>query len=310
MNALNAAQPARYELVWRVFKNTLIHEVLFRFNTDEILWENPNQLRFIGKQFARKDHALGWEGPCIEGNSTHHFDPHKNHFGSFGFPLPEQGGIPVDWNGRSWIRIFMDDLFLCPDCGAFHPCPQGPNVPWLDYGRVDPVAMYEAIEQRRHAKEFGIRPCEWREDCIRIVNGFRERIDREAKEERQRLADAARLEELRRQAQVAATSSVAVQPKPDQCVYLIGGSGFVKIGVTMNVKKRLGGHQTSNPFPLKLFKTWTCRDARTTEALLHAKYAEFQQSGEWFRLSDDDLRILIAVDDLDSFLDGTSSFST
>src|SRR6185312_14034011 len=100
---------------------------------------------------------------------------------------------------ESRLRIYMDDLFLCPECGQFHPYQdKWPNISWLDYEqkRTDVEAMFESIEQRRHSKEFSFRQCEDREYCQRTATIFRARFDRENEWERERLAWAARVEEV------------------------------------------------------------------------------------------------------------------
>src|SRR5258706_2252090 len=94
------AHPDVYELVWHQFKNTLIHEVLIRLRTREpIDW-----------------HDITWnDDPFFRGNRTYYYDPLYNRFLLYGFPLPEFGGIPLRWGTGSRVRIFMDDLSLCPD---------------------------------------------------------------------------------------------------------------------------------------------------------------------------------------------------
>src|SRR6267378_4987490 len=105
-------QQGVYELVWRTFKNTLIHELIFRFRTNE------------------RPYCTDWtHGPPFQGIPVHYYEPFDNRFLRQGFPLPELGGILSEWGSNSRTRIFMDDLFLCPDCGAFHPINRyGPEI--------------------------------------------------------------------------------------------------------------------------------------------------------------------------------------
>lgn len=77
--------------------------------------------------------------------------------------------------------------------------------------------------------------------------------------------------------------------KADQ-VYIIGMDGdgvddVYKIGVSNNPKKRLQALNTSNPFPLKMIHRFVADKAADAEAQLHAMFAESRTSGEWFRLT-------------------------
>jgi len=64
-------QQVVYELVWRVFKNTLIHEVVFRFKTDKLLTSGKRGIQldfFTGESVfvepiswrKQDDVGLGW----------------------------------------------------------------------------------------------------------------------------------------------------------------------------------------------------------------------------------------------------------
>jgi hypothetical protein len=293
-SSLFQVPPDVYELVWRAFKNTLIHELVYRFRD--------------GEQHEWTDWTVD---PIFLGNPAHHYRPSDNKFLYWGFPLPEHGGIPFEWGNNSCVRIFMDDLFLCPDCGAFHPIRRRwPTVPWMDCRerRIDTTAMFEAIKQRRSAKEFEIRRCEHRDGCERTIKLRYEELKREDEMESARLAWAARLEEIQRQAQITAAlaekPAQPIKPPSEPVVYLISASGHVKVGIATNIKNRFSSLQVSCPFPLKLLKTWKCANAREKEYSLHNKFAQFRQNGEWFLFPDLVLNELMAVDDLDVFLGG------
>ncbi|MFJ9101155.1 GIY-YIG nuclease family protein [Streptomyces sp. NPDC102405] len=62
-------------------------------------------------------------------------------------------------------------------------------------------------------------------------------------------------------------------------VYVIGGEGLapVKIGVTANLKRRLGSLQTSAPARLSVL--WTTPGDVTLERELHARLAAYRTSG-------------------------------
>ncbi len=71
-------------------------------------------------------------------------------------------------------------------------------------------------------------------------------------------------------------------------VYFIGGAGFVKIGYTNLISKRLAQFQIGSPVELTLLKTIEAGSASAASALekrLHRKFSAFRHHGEWFTYS-------------------------
>lgn len=64
-------------------------------------------------------------------------------------------------------------------------------------------------------------------------------------------------------------------------VYYVRGGDFVKIGVAVDVKKRLASLQTSNAVKLNLLMFTNV--SIKLERELHAKFAHLREHGEWFR---------------------------
>jgi len=258
-----------YELVWRHFQRTLVHEVSFTFSEDQL----AKNFRVVLSRNGR----------------FRYFNAEYENYWRYGFPLPEQGGIPFRWGESSRLRIFMDDVFLCPECGALHrgatktQMEDFIEIPWLDYTRtkiIDKEAMFGEIKQRKNEKEFGVRRCEDRSCCEYFVKNAKEIYDRKNRE-----------------------MELFVRSKGSPSVYLIGSSSFVKIGIATNVQNRLAALQTSSPHPLKIIKAWNCKDAKRKEKLLHEKYKEFRKSGEWFYLPEAVVKQLLTAKSLDSFLE-------
>lgn len=88
-----------------------------------------------------------------------------------------------------------------------------------------------------------------------------------------------------------------------RAVYVIqSASGMVKVGITGNVRKRLGALQVSSPFKLSLFAAVTSEHgaASRIEALAHEKLASHRLSGEWFSASPEValLAVTLAAQDL------------
>src|SRR5271156_6762869 len=80
---------------------------------------------------------------------------------------------------------------------------------------------------------------------------------------------------------------VAVPVDQQGGVYFIHSpQGFVKIGMSADITSRLASLQYVHPLPLTLLGimplTW--RMHRPTERLLHEKFKDLRQHGEWFKL--------------------------
>lgn len=72
-------------------------------------------------------------------------------------------------------------------------------------------------------------------------------------------------------------------------VYFITDGTFVKIGVSNNIKYRLGQLQTGNPRPLQVMFAFITKDRDTSKALeeyLHALYSDYNSTGEWFKINE------------------------
>src|SRR5947209_3755605 len=136
------------------------------------------------------------------------------------------------------MRVFMDDLYLCPDCGRFHSRRGRPKIPWLGRHRVDFAAMNASIEERRNAKEFSPRPCGQGDQCTRFMREFQAKTDREDQEERQRLALVAIQEQARQRAlhPPPPPPEVVLVAKSASFVYLVGADTAVKIGMASDVQ--------------------------------------------------------------------------
>jgi hypothetical protein len=71
------------------------------------------------------------------------------------------------------------------------------------------------------------------------------------------------------------------------CVYFVECGRFTKIGYSAdgNLMGRLSALQTANPEPLKIWATMP--GDLVTERDMHAMFAHFRRSGEWFELTED-----------------------
>jgi hypothetical protein len=85
---------AEYELIYRFFERTLIHERRYVYTG-----QNEDSLAF-----SYFDEA-----------TTLYFENQLANFKTFGLPQPQKGSFRFrDVLGRERIGIYMDDLFLCP----------------------------------------------------------------------------------------------------------------------------------------------------------------------------------------------------
>ena len=88
-------------------------------------------------------------------------------------------------------------------------------------------------------------------------------------------------------------------PKATQYVYLVECAGFHKIGITSNIKNRIGSLRSSCPLNVNLVRAARVKNARKYELILHNTYKEKNHHHEWFMLSEGDvLDIKEYLDDL------------
>lgn len=68
-------------------------------------------------------------------------------------------------------------------------------------------------------------------------------------------------------------------------VYLIAsGRNVIKVGKADDVRKRVRGLQTANPFEMQVFHTIECSGAHVgaLEKLIHKRLKRYHMRGEWF----------------------------
>lgn len=70
------------------------------------------------------------------------------------------------------------------------------------------------------------------------------------------------------------------------------GERLYKIGMAARFCARFDAHQCASPFDIGVACAYFVGDMRAEERQLHAKFAHKRVRGEWFRLSDDDVRSL------------------
>ena len=155
------AHTGNFHLVWRTFAKALVHERIYPCTRDGVdSWE------------------AYWD-PIVDAGGVKYFKPEDNRYFEHGFPLPERRGMHS--NGET-IRVFMDDLFLCPDCGALHKeTNRLPDVPWMHWmhggkRRIDAVVMWQAVETRFEKPEFVPQLCGNRKQCHETVKNVRRRV--------------------------------------------------------------------------------------------------------------------------------------
>ena len=68
-------------------------------------------------------------------------------------------------------------------------------------------------------------------------------------------------------------------------LYLIGVSGFFKIGKTRNWSQRKKYYKTHSPLDIAVIKVVRAREYEKHERLLHTRYKKSRIKGEWFRFT-------------------------
>lgn len=75
-----------------------------------------------------------------------------------------------------------------------------------------------------------------------------------------------------------------------EITYFIECQGFVKIGRTKNISRRMIVFATSNPFALKLLGTCSIGESQ-----LHQQFSHLRHQGEWFHATDELLQYIESV---------------
>lgn len=250
---------AEYELIYRSFERTLIHERRYVYTGQS------------GDSFAFS---------YFDEVTTHYFQSQLANFRTFGLPQPQKGSFRRrDVLGRERIGIYMDDLFLCPKCGSFFL----ETTPYFDAlrNRSEPfnVALEALIASRANAAEFVVAECRQISECN----------ERRMRQERQTRRD--------EQSTPAAPYAPLVQPPVPKSLYVLRIGEAYKIGVAVDVAARIKSLQSASPSPISLLKEWRASDARRCEKLLHARFRRYRVSGEWFSLPKEEVEWLISLEE-------------
>lgn len=79
--------------------------------------------------------------------------------------------------------------------------------------------------------------------------------------------------------------------------------GFIKIGISNDVKRRIAGLQTSNPYKLELVRRWGPFEASYAKRLEQRMHQAFEQQcarGEWFSVAVEEIsEHVILLSDMD-----------
>lgn len=89
-----------------------------------------------------------------------------------------------------------------------------------------------------------------------------------------------------------------IKRKTSTYVYLIKCQELTKIGISYDVETRFSTLKGANAYPLTLLYSHRVGNATTIEKYLHNKYAEFNHHHEWFKLTDDQIKEIIAYIDI------------
>ena len=92
---------------------------------------------------------------------------------------------------------------------------------------------------------------------------------------------------------VEASMELTATTKTADCVYLIKGADLIKIGISGNVNSRFKKLTTMSPVKLELIHVADISKAAAVEKQLHIDYKEFNSHGEWFNLSEEQVKDII-----------------
>ena len=148
------------------------------------------------------------------------------------------------------------------------------------------------------------------EDCIRRYRNARWRIEYEEHERQKAETRAKRLQEIE-EAERKRSPKLGVKRERQReeqelyeqnqkagYVYLMRSSnGYYKIGISKNVKNRLGDIKRQFPIQVEIIHYIACADQRKTEAFLHRKYFAKRVEYEWFDLDAQDIHWITSLKD-------------
>ncbi len=86
-------------------------------------------------------------------------------------------------------------------------------------------------------------------------------------------------------------------------IYFIQCHEFIKVGFTDKVAIRLSSLQTGCPYELKLIHSIASKDMEVEESLIHKRWQCYEIRGEWFRLPESMLTVIVASETVDELLE-------
>lgn len=78
-------------------------------------------------------------------------------------------------------------------------------------------------------------------------------------------------------------------------IYFFGCDGFVKIGYAQDVVSRFCNAQTCCPHVMSLLSMFPVSDMVGMEKSLHGLFRDYQHRGEWFRLPNEVLSLIVLL---------------
>lgn len=81
-------------------------------------------------------------------------------------------------------------------------------------------------------------------------------------------------------------------------VYMLQGGQWFKIGKSVNPDKRLTQIKLQIPFPVEVVHTIRAADPLKAEAHWHRRFAALRQNGEWFLLTDAEVKEFKSVSEM------------
>lgn len=86
--------------------------------------------------------------------------------------------------------------------------------------------------------------------------------------------------------------------KPGYIYLAKAGEGYHKIGRSQNVEVRIREIGLQLPFPVKVLHVIPAKDMYLSERNFHEQYAHCHLNGEWFALTEDDVKTICSITEL------------
>lgn len=214
----------------------------------------------------------------------------------YGLPRPKPAGYTYDGGHEIIHNIYCDSLFLCPDCGRFY-FPDKDQFAFSKYfgkpfgfGTFRKQDITSLYEEKMNSKEFELSECKTKICLSEKDKNLGLKLSSEDKDTRlDALTNAMESYYTNEISNISDDSYI----NREGFIYLIKADEYVKIGIADDIKIRLKQIQGTCPLRLEIINFWKISNPSYYENLLHKQYKQYRVHGEWFKLPEEEVNLLL-----------------